>query len=76
MTTEKIKLELYPTRFGNDNVTEAFYNKKIGFQLELTNETSIQRNLLSLDDVIELKRQINSAITAYDEFMDLNSKLS
>ena len=74
--TEKIQLGLYPTRFGNDNITEAFHNKKIGFQLELTNETSIQRNLLSLDDVIELKRQIDSAITAYDEFMDLNSKLS
>jgi hypothetical protein len=68
--TKKIKLQLFPTRYGNNNFTEAFEKKEIAFELELSDLQSTQRNIISLDEVVHLKEQIENAMDAYNEFMN------
>ena len=69
--TKKIKLHLFPTRYGNDNLTEAFQKKEIAFELELSDLQSTQRNILSLDEVLHLKEQIENAMDTYSKFMNM-----
>jgi hypothetical protein len=69
-TDRKITLGVYPTRYGNNNVTEAFENKELGFELEVRNFNSVLRNILTLDEVLNLQEQINTAIDAYNDFME------
>jgi len=67
----KIKLGLYPTRFGDGNITEAFVKKEIGFELEISDDKSKHRHLLSMEQVAELQEQIKKSIEQYWEFKDL-----
>jgi hypothetical protein len=69
--TKKIKLELFPTRYGNGNVTETFEKKEVAFELELSDSQSTQRNIISLEQVEELKKQIEDAMDSYSKFMNM-----
>ena len=69
MADKKLTIELYPLRFGNDNITEAFQKKEIGFHLEIRTENSIHREILELETVKNLQEQINKAFEVYEEFM-------
>ena len=66
----KITLGVHPTRYGNNNITEAFEKKELGFELEVRNFNSVLRNILTLDEVLNLQEQINTAIDAYNDFME------
>jgi hypothetical protein len=63
----QIKLDLYATRFGNGNLTEAFVTKEFGFEMDISQDKSKQRYLLSIEEVYELKQQIEKAIERYWE---------
>ena len=69
--TKRIELGLYPTRFGDGNVTEAFLTKEIGFELEISDDMSKHRYLLSIEQVAELKEQIEKSFERYWEFKGL-----
>jgi anti-sigma28 factor (negative regulator of flagellin synthesis) len=68
---KKIKLELFPTRYGNGNATETFEKKEVAFELELSDSQSTQRNIISLEQVEELKKQIEDAMDSYSKFMNM-----
>jgi hypothetical protein len=70
-TTKTITFHTYPLRYGNGNVTEAFQKKEIGFEMEIKDDQSAQRNILTLEQTIDLKSKIEDAITNYYEFMEL-----
>lgn len=69
-TDRKISLGVYPTRYGNNNITEAFEKKELGFELEVRDCNSVLRNILTLEEVLSLQEQINNAVDAYNEFME------
>lgn len=66
----KITLGVHPLRYGNNNVTEAFEKKELRFELEVKILNSVLRNILTLEEVLNLKEQIKTAIDTYWEFMD------
>ncbi len=63
-----IKLVIYPLRYGKDNLVEAFMTGECGCELEISTETSVQRSILTIEQTMDLKRQIESALLSYDEF--------
>ena len=69
-TDRTITLRVHPTRYGNNNAVEAFEKKELGFELEVQNQNSNLRNILTLEEVLNLKEQINNAIDAYWEFVE------
>jgi excisionase family DNA binding protein len=64
----EIKFGLHPLRYGNDNITDAFVNKQVGFELELRSDNLIFRKILSLDDTVRLKDNLELALKNYEEF--------
>lgn len=46
-----------------------FLDREIGFELEIRDKTSVQRNIISLKEALELKKQIENAIDAYLNFV-------
>jgi hypothetical protein len=66
----QISFGVHPTRYGYNNVTEAFEKKELGFELEVRNFNSVLRNILTLEEVLDLQEKINKAIDVYNEFMD------
>ena len=65
-----VTIGIHPLRYGNENVTEAFDTKKIGFELEVRTGTHRQSNILDLETVLVLRNQIETALKSYDEFMN------
>ena len=75
-TDKKVILGLHPIRYGNNNITEAFTKKEIGFELEVRTGNSAHREILNLEMVIKLKEQIEKSLESYDEFMNYDSTTS
>lgn len=68
--SKKVSIGTYPLRYCNNNVSEAFTKKEIGFELEIKTENSIHREILDLESVKNLQEQIIKALVSYDEFMN------
>ena len=69
MTNKKITFQTSPTFYGENNITIAFQKGEIGFELMIEDDTCRHRDILTLENALELKRQIENALIAYDEFM-------
>ena len=69
MTKKQIKFGTYPTFYGENNVPHAFEKGEMGFELEVSDETYRHRSILTLENALELKEKIESALSVYDEFM-------
>ncbi len=70
MKNKTVTVSTHPLRYGNDNITEAFETKKIGFELQVRTETYRHSVILNLETVLDLKEQIENALKSYDEFMN------
>jgi hypothetical protein len=70
MTNKKVKFVTYPTFYGENNITFAFQKGEIGFELEVGNENYRHRSILTMENALELKNQIEDALVSYDEFMN------
>jgi hypothetical protein len=66
---KEINFGTHPLRYGNNNVTVAFTKKEMGFELEIKNEIYVHREILDLEMAKNLKKKIEDAIKAYEEFM-------
>lgn len=75
--TKTIKLGLYPTRypktFNDQTILEAFTEKEIAFEMEIIDETSIHRCILSREQILKLKESIDASLDSYDKFMGLGN---
>ena len=69
MTNKKIKFGTHPTFYGENNITFAFQKGEIGFELEVGNENYRHRSILTMENALVLKNQIEDALISYDEFM-------
>ena len=65
----KITFGTSPTFYGEDNIRIAFDQGEIGFELEIGTETYRNRYILTLDNALELKEQIENSLVSYDTFM-------
>ena len=74
MTSKKVKFVTYPTFYGENNITFAFQKGEIGFELEVGNENYRHRSILTMENALELKKQIENALNSYDEFMNAYGK--
>lgn len=70
MTNKKVKFVTYPTFYGENNITFAFQKGEIGFELEVGNQNYRHRSILTMENALELKNQIEDALVSYDEFMN------
>ena len=69
MTIKKIKIGTYPTFYGDNNVSFAFEKGEMVFELEVGCDTYRHKSILTLENVLELKNQIENALIAHDKFM-------
>ena len=69
MANKKVNFVTYPTFYGENNITFAFQKGEIGFELEVGNENYRHRSILTMENALELKNQIEDALVSYDEFM-------
>lgn len=69
MTNKKVKFGTHPTFYGENNITFAFQKGEIGFELEVGNENYRHRSILTMENALGLKNQIEDALISYDEFM-------
>ena len=70
----KITFGTSPTFYGKDNIRIAFDQGEIGFELEIETETYRNRYILTLDNALELKEQIENSLVSYDTFMQTYKK--
>lgn len=70
LNEKNVSIQLHPMRYGNENVTEAFSNKEMAFELEVKTINSSHREIIDLEAVKELQEQIDKALNAYYKFVE------
>lgn len=74
MNITKISVQLYASEYKENNLLESVLDKNFGFELNFENAFERNRRILSLDQVKELKKSIESALSSYEEAMKLGFK--
>lgn len=69
-----ISLNLGPTYYGENNLYHCIAKKVLAFELEIKDESTMQRHLLTLGEVVRLKKQIEDAMVAYRQFVNSDEK--
>lgn len=70
MAEPKITLTSHPTFYGQGNVTFAFQNKELGFELSIRTANYKNSYILTKEQVLLLKDQINRSFDAHSKFMN------
>jgi hypothetical protein len=70
---KKITVGLFPLTYSDspNHLVEAYTQKKVGFELEIADETSRHRILLPLVELKILQVQIETALKSYKDFTEL-----
>lgn len=64
----KISVAIYGKQYSENKLTEMILNKDFGFEFSIENETERSRRLFSLEEVMELKRSIETALKNYENY--------
>ena len=68
LSEKEVSIGLSPTYYGNNSITEAFISREIAFELEVKTKTSSHREIIDLNQVLRLQKQIEQALIYYDAF--------
>ena len=74
MNTTKINMQLYASEYKENNLVKSVLDKNFGFELNFENVFERNRRILSLDQVKELQKSIESALSSYEEAMKFEFK--
>lgn len=66
----KVTIQLYANKYGENNLIQAVLNKQFGFELNFENETERSRKILTLDELKTLKNSIDIALTSYKDALN------
>jgi len=64
----KITVNLYAKKYGENELAKMILNKEFGFELSIENDTERSRRILSLQEIINLKNALEQAIKDYDNY--------
>jgi len=64
----KIHLQTHPLRYGGGNITEAFLQKKIGFEIEVKTDICVFRQIITKEQFDDLARQVTKAAKDFEDF--------
>ena len=64
----KISVAIYSKQYGDNKLVETFLTKKFGFELSIENETERNRRIFSFEEIMELKKSIETALKDYENY--------
>jgi len=63
----KITVQLYADKYGDNNLVESILNKNFAFELQIENEKERSRRIISYYELKKLKTSIDDSIKAYED---------
>ena len=66
----KIIIQLYADKYGDNTLVPSILNKNFGFELIIENDTERSRRILSLEEVKKLKASIEDGLNSYEKALD------
>ena len=64
----KISVAVYGKQYGENKLTEMIMNKDFGFEFSIENETERSRRIFSFEEIMELKKSIETALKDYENY--------
>ena len=64
----KISVAVYGKQYGENTLTEMILNKDFGFEFSIENETERNRRIFSFEEIMELKKSIETALKDYENY--------
>jgi hypothetical protein len=64
----KITVNLYAKKYSENELTKMIINKEFGFELSIESDTERSRRIFSFDEVMELKKSIETALKDYENY--------
>ena len=64
----KISVAVYGKKYSENNLTEMILNKNFGFEFSIENETERNRRIFSFEEIMELKKSIETALKDYENY--------
>jgi hypothetical protein len=64
----KISVAVYGKQYSENKLTEMIMNKDFGFEFSIENETERNRRIFSLEEIMELKKSIETALKDYENY--------
>lgn len=71
MNDTKISVQLYADNYDDGNITNSLIQQKFGFEIKFENSFERSKRILSLDQVVQLKRYIELALSSHEEMQRL-----
>lgn len=63
-----IKLSLYASYYGDNNLMRSFRNNDVKIQIEFDSDLDTYKKLLTIDEVLYLQRRIKEILKEYDRY--------
>ena len=64
----KIAVAVYGKQYSENKLTEMIMNKDFGFEFSIENETERSRRIFSFEEIMELKKSIETALKDYENY--------
>ena len=64
----KITVNLYAKKYSENELTKMIINKEFGFELSIESDTERSRRIFSFEEVMELKKSIETALKDYENY--------
>jgi hypothetical protein len=64
----KITVNLYAKKYSENELTKMILNKEFGFELSIESDTERSRRIFSFEEVMELKKSIETALKDYENY--------
>lgn len=64
----KLSVAVYGKQYSENKLTEMILNKDFGFEFSIENETERSRRIFSFEEIMELKKSIETALKDYENY--------
>ena len=64
----KISVAVYGKQYSENKLTEMILNKDFRFEFSIENETERSRRIFSFEEIMELKKSIETALKDYENY--------
>jgi hypothetical protein len=71
-----LNFNISPTYYGDGSIVDAMKNKNWAFEVEFSDSTSKIRTIISLDQALELRDNIDKAVKAHKQACALSGTLN
>lgn len=67
-----LNFNISPTYYGDGSIVDAMKNKNWAFEIQFSDSQTKIRTIISLDQALELRDNINKALETYQQAKELN----